>query len=86
MNLIIITISQFIKFIDTMIICICNNISDRKIKQLIGGGEYRFKEIQQRLGVSTNCGQCKAIVLDIIESEYNKINTKKSAVSGLAYS
>jgi bacterioferritin-associated ferredoxin len=41
-----------------MIVCICNNISDREIRQAVDLGLRSMAELRQELGVGTCCGQC----------------------------
>lgn len=49
-----------------MIICICNRISDRQIKEAIEKGVQTFDELRKELPVSTNCGKCRSTVEDIL--------------------
>ncbi|HEX7983538.1 MAG TPA: (2Fe-2S)-binding protein [Duganella sp.] len=41
-----------------MIVCVCNNISDREIRQAVELGVASIEELRRDLGVSTCCGQC----------------------------
>ena len=41
-----------------MIVCVCNNISDREIRQAVELGVGSIEELRRDLGVSTCCGQC----------------------------
>jgi bacterioferritin-associated ferredoxin len=41
-----------------MIVCVCNNISDREIRQAVELGVSSIEELRRDLGVSTCCGQC----------------------------
>ncbi len=41
-----------------MIVCVCNNISDREIRQAIELGITSMDELRNDLGVATCCGQC----------------------------
>ena len=41
-----------------MIVCVCNNISDREIRQAVELGLTTMEELRRDLGVSTCCGQC----------------------------
>ena len=42
----------------SMIICVCNNISDSHIREAIAGGVSSMAELQQHLPVSSQCGTC----------------------------
>ncbi len=41
-----------------MIVCVCNNISDREIRQAIDLGISSMDELRETLGVATCCGNC----------------------------
>lgn len=41
-----------------MIVCICNNISDRKIRQAVDTGMTSMTELRDHLAVGTCCGKC----------------------------
>jgi bacterioferritin-associated ferredoxin len=42
----------------SMIVCVCNNISDREIRQAVDLGLSSMEELSRDLGVATCCGQC----------------------------
>jgi len=50
-----------------MYVCICKNVTEKDIKQAIGDGACSFDCLQERLEVSTCCGQCEPIVADCLE-------------------
>lgn len=41
-----------------MIVCVCNNISDREVRQALEFGITSMDELRSALGVATCCGQC----------------------------
>jgi len=41
-----------------MIVCICNNISDRTIRQAVNSGIDTMPQLRERLGLGTCCGKC----------------------------
>lgn len=41
-----------------MIVCVCNNISDREIRQAVELGLGSIEELRRDLGVATCCGKC----------------------------
>lgn len=41
-----------------MIVCVCNNISDREIRQAADFGVSSMAELRRDLGVATCCGKC----------------------------
>lgn len=48
-----------------MIVCICNQVSDREIKRCVRAG-MDFSDIQLELGVATCCGSCESCARDIV--------------------
>ena len=41
-----------------MYVCLCNNVTDRQIREAVRGGCRRLEDLSARLGVATNCGSC----------------------------
>lgn len=41
-----------------MIVCVCNNVSDRKIRQAVDSGMTSMSELRTHLDVGTCCGKC----------------------------
>jgi bacterioferritin-associated ferredoxin len=41
-----------------VIVCICSNVSDKKIKQAISDGARRISDLRFELGVANRCGKC----------------------------
>lgn len=41
-----------------MIVCICNNVSDRTIRQAVNAGVTSMPQLRDHLGVGTCCGKC----------------------------
>ena len=41
-----------------MIVCICNNVSDRKIRQAVDAGVTSMDGLRDRLDVGACCGKC----------------------------
>ena len=41
-----------------MIVCVCNNISDREIRQAVDLGVTSMEQLSSDLGVATCCGRC----------------------------
>lgn len=49
-----------------MIVCICQQVSDREItRQALRGLE--FSDIQLELGVATQCGRCESCVREALQ-------------------
>ncbi|WP_426116597.1 (2Fe-2S)-binding protein [Massilia sp. PWRC2] len=51
-----------------MIVCVCNNISDREIRQAVELGITSMDELRRDLGVATCCGQCAGYAADVLRS------------------
>ena len=55
-----------------MIVCVCNNISDREIRQAVDLGLSSMAELRRDLGVATCCGKCascaKQVLADHLET------------------
>ncbi|OEZ62217.1 MULTISPECIES: bacterioferritin-associated ferredoxin [unclassified Duganella] len=49
-----------------MIVCVCNNISDREIRQAMELGLTSMEELRRDLGVATCCGQCFSCAEEIL--------------------
>lgn len=41
-----------------MIVCVCNNISEREIHQAVELGLRNMTQLKRDLGVATCCGKC----------------------------
>jgi bacterioferritin-associated ferredoxin len=41
-----------------MIVCICNNVSDHKIRQAVEAGMTSMVELRDHLDIGTCCGKC----------------------------
>lgn len=50
-----------------MYVCICKNVTEKDIERAIDDGAWSFDCLQQRLEVSTCCGQCEPTVADCLE-------------------
>jgi len=42
-----------------MVICVCQNVSERDIAKAVAAGCRSFAALQERLEVSTRCGTCE---------------------------
>jgi len=49
-----------------MIVCVCSNVSDGKIRQAITGGVTRMSELRDQLDVGTCCGKCNSCAKRIL--------------------
>lgn len=55
-----------------MIVCVCNNVSDRKIRQAVDAGMSTMVELREHLEIGTCCGKChpsaKRILRDCLDA------------------
>ena len=49
-----------------MIVCICNNVSDRDIHKAVNGGVTTINGLRDELGVSACCGKCRSCAKKIL--------------------
>ncbi|MCH1490988.1 MAG: (2Fe-2S)-binding protein [Luminiphilus sp.] len=42
-----------------MFVCLCNGITDSSIRRELQAGARSFSDVQQRLGVASQCGSCE---------------------------
>jgi bacterioferritin-associated ferredoxin len=49
-----------------MIVCVCNNISDREIRAAIDLGIDSMAELHRELGVGTCCGKCVSYAREVL--------------------
>jgi bacterioferritin-associated ferredoxin len=50
-----------------MIVCVCNNVSDRKIRQAIDAGMTTMPQLREHLDVGTCCGKCHVSAKKILK-------------------
>ena len=63
-----------------MIVCVCNNISDREIRQAIELGITSMDELRADLGVATCCGQCFDCAEEILNAHLSTVNAAAPAM------
>lgn len=55
-----------------MIVCVCHNVSDRKIRQAVDEGASSMLDLRKQLSVGTCCGKChscaKGVLRDALEA------------------
>lgn len=68
-----------------MIVCVCNNISDREIRQAVDLGITSMAELRRDLGVSTCCGQCASYAEDVLRSHLGQSADAAVSVTELRF-
>jgi bacterioferritin-associated ferredoxin len=51
-----------------MIVCVCNNLNDARIRNAIAHGARTADDVYARCGVERNCGQCQETIEAMLES------------------
>jgi len=71
-----------------MIVCVCNNISDREIRQAVELGLGSMSELYKELGVGTCCGKCVSYAREVmnehLESRSTVTELRRTPHDGLA--
>ncbi len=49
-----------------MYVCMCKAITDKQIIDAVDNGLQNFDEIQNDLGVGTNCGACREYAQELV--------------------
>ncbi|MNR71529.1 Bacterioferritin-associated ferredoxin [compost metagenome] len=52
-----------------MVVCICNAVSDREIRQAAALGAQTLQDLKDGLGVATCCGRCASCACQVLEQE-----------------
>ncbi|RYE79353.1 MAG: bacterioferritin-associated ferredoxin [Oxalobacteraceae bacterium] len=58
-----------------MIVCVCNNISDREIRQAVDLGLTSMADLYQELGVGTCCGKCVSYAREVMHEHLDSKTT-----------
>jgi bacterioferritin-associated ferredoxin len=67
-----------------MIVCVCNNISDREIRQAVDLGLSSMDELRRDLGVSTCCGKCATYAEEVLNAHL-ETNSTSTTVTELSF-
>lgn len=57
-----------------MIICVCNNISDREIRNAVDQGMTSMAELHRQLGVGTCCGKCVSYAREVMNEHLDNVS------------
>ncbi|MFO1505053.1 MAG: (2Fe-2S)-binding protein [Steroidobacteraceae bacterium] len=61
-----------------MIVCVCNNISERDIAQAVAEGCHSFKSLQDETQIGRACGTCLCVARETF-SEHKAACGKRDA-------
>jgi bacterioferritin-associated ferredoxin len=51
-----------------MYVCICNAVTDRHIAQAVDEGALTVEDLQRKLSLGSQCGNCKSCAKDCLAS------------------
>jgi len=51
-----------------MYVCVCTGTTDRQIKRAVDDGARSLKDIKNRFGVASQCGECAALAKEVIDT------------------
>ncbi len=61
-----------------MIVCVCHNVSDRKIRQAVEEGASSMLDLREQLLVGTCCGKChscaKGVLREALENSTQTVS------------
>lgn len=49
-----------------MIVCVCNNVSEKKIRIAVDSGATSMKDLRDQLGVGNCCGKCNGCAKQVL--------------------
>lgn len=49
-----------------MIVCVCHNVSERKIREAVDSGLTSMPQLRDTLGVGTCCGKCHSCAKTVL--------------------
>jgi bacterioferritin-associated ferredoxin len=49
-----------------MIVCVCHNVSERKIRQAVDEGLTTMPQLREKLAVGTCCGKCHSCAKTVL--------------------
>lgn len=55
-----------------MIVCLCEGVNDREIRQTIASGSSNVRDLTEKLGAGGDCGQCKRQMRGMLKEAANK--------------
>lgn len=64
-----------------MIVCVCNNISDREIRQAVDLGITSIAALRAELGLGTDCGTCISYARQVLHEAIDS----KTVVTELSF-
>ncbi|MEM1089303.1 MAG: (2Fe-2S)-binding protein [Pseudomonadota bacterium] len=51
----------------SVIICVCNAVSEKQIREAIRGGASSIGDLRAQTGCATNCGSCVDMAISLLD-------------------
>jgi bacterioferritin-associated ferredoxin len=67
-----------------MIVCVCNNVSDKKIRTAVDAGMSSLADLRKNLDVGTCCGKCHSCAKQVIRECLEKQSSVMFEITALA--
>lgn len=64
-----------------MYVCICNAVTEKDIRDAVDEGAISFCQLEQKLGVSTCCGNCVVETRDCLKKALVKLEPDASTLA-----
>ncbi len=72
-----------------MIVCVCNNVSEKKIHQAVAMGVSTMAELREQLDVGTCCGKCagcaRKVMRECLDSKSDKASGFQTFIQQLHF-
>lgn len=66
-----------------MIVCVCNNVSDKKIQRAVEQGMSTMSELRTHLQVATCCGKCAGCAREVLQECLQTTSREPGGMRGL---
>ena len=64
---------------NTMYVCVCHGISEKRLSQAIQEGARSFEQLQSCTGVATCCGACEPCARQVLDETLDSRSTAPQA-------
>ncbi len=65
-----------------MIVCVCNNVSEKKIHQAVAMGASTMADLREQLDVGTCCGKCAGCARKVMRQCLDEHGNNANKASG----
>ena len=55
-----------------MYVCLCNNVTDRAIREAAADGVHTLSELQRRTGCAGTCGSCADLAEEVLRESLGR--------------